>query len=438
MKEIKALKINIHILRRLAVAAFGLLICICTAFVMLKMYDSNQNSIGALSSVCMDIICIIILFILIVSFAFGKYMSSSNTTKLFMGLLIATIWAVFLDFLNWSFDGSLEYGHLTFWFTAGSLCMGSILACIFSLYIYSYMKDTHNLTKIRKSAFGCAIINLISFVITFILAITKTAFNFVNGHYETGTLYGVVTAIPVLTLLYLTGYIISSVRKIGLHDVIAATGYIILMVTGALIEEEYGIGTTYVAVTIANIFIFAMLQNEIIALEKRNVQTWKEISNKDELTGFYNRHAYEADMSVLERNELEDDFVYVSADVNSLKNINDTLGHSAGDELLVGASECLKRCFGPYGKLYRIGGDEFIAIIFVDEEHLNIAKKEIEELASDWKGKIVGNLTISCGYVSKSEVNDMPVRQIAVLADKRMYEAKDEYYRSAGIERRKY
>ena len=52
-----------------------------------------------------------------------------------------------------------------------------------------------------------------------------------------------------------------------------------------------------------------------------------------------------------------DEFTYVSLDVNGLKVINDTKGHTAGDELIIGACQCMKKSLGPYGKLYRIGGD---------------------------------------------------------------------------------
>lgn len=438
MSNIKSFGNILRKLRRIIISLFCIFIGTCITVVMLHVYDPNRNALGALGSVCMDIICILILFILIGSFAFGHYAGSKRTTKLFAVLLVATIWAMFLDFLNWAFDGSLEFGHLTFWFTLGSLCMGSILACIFSLYLYSYMDEMHNLSQMRRHAIVCAIMNLVSFVMTFGLAISGTAFEFVDGHYEIGALYDVVTVIPVLTLLYLTGYVIRYVKTVGIHDVYAVAGYIFFMIAGAMIETAYRIGTTYVAVAIADIFIFVMLQNEIIAQEKRNVQKWMKKSNTDELTGFYNRHAYEADMTILENGMPDDDFVYVSADVNSLKAVNDTYGHSAGDELLLGAAECLSECFGLYGKLYRIGGDEFIALIYANEEQLNSIRHDIEERTIAWKGKLITGLTISCGYVTKLETQDMSIRQMAILADRRMYEAKDEYYRRKGIERRKY
>ena len=432
----KKINMNLHVIRRIIITIFSLLVGISVAVVMFNMYEPNQNALGALASVCMDVLCIIILFILIWSFSFTTY-GRNHTTRIFAVLLIATIWAIFLDFLNWAFDGVLEFGELTFWFTLGSLCMGSILACIFSVYLYRYMDETHNLSRMKKRAYVCASLNLVSFCLTFVLAITGTAFKYVDGHYEIGALYDIVTVIPILTLLYLTAFVIRYVKEVGLHDVFAAVGYILFMIVGALIESSYRIGTTYVAVAIADIFIFVMLQNSIIAQEKRNVQKWMTKSKTDVLTGFYNRQAYEMDLALHEKNPPSDDFVYVSADVNSLKAVNDSLGHYAGDELLVGAAECLKKCFGSYGKLYRIGGDEFIALIYMNEEQIEKIQSSVDETTKRWSGKLATSLAISCGFVAKTEDNSMSVTEMALLADQRMYKAKNEYYRSRGIDRRR-
>ena len=178
-----------------------------------------------------------------------------------------------------------------------------------------------------------------------------------------------------------------------------------------------------------------MLQNEIIQLEKLNAEKWRKRSNTDELTGLLNRYAFEAEIERLE-NGVGDDFVYVSADVNGLKTVNDSMGHSAGDELLIGATECFVKCFGDYGKLYRIGGDEFTAFLYVTDEEFESIKSNLFATVSSWHGKQVDSLTVSCGYVKKKEAGDMTVRQMVVLADKRMYEEKSNYYKVTGIERR--
>lgn len=429
-------KINKRYIRRAITAVYCLVIALCVSVVMFCFYEPGQNALGALATVCMDMICMIILLILIGSIAIGKY-EGNRSTKLFALLMIATLWATFLDFLNWAFDGSLTYSNYTYWFTLGSLCMGSVLVAIFSVYLCNYMKEMYDLSQMIKTGRIFAIVNGCAFVLTFILAITGTAFTFVDGHYETGALYDAVTVIPVLSVLVLIGYFICYYKVIGLHDILVVAGYMLFMVIGALIETEYRIGTTYVSVTIADIFVFVMLQNEIIAREKRNVAKYIRMSHTDELTGFNNRHAYEEELTKLEESSVSNDFVYVSFDVNGLKTVNDQLGHTAGDELLVGAAETLKSVFGPYGKLYRTGGDEFVALIHANMAVLGELKAEITEETENWSGNLGGSLTISCGYVTKLECNDKSVRDMAILADKRMYEAKTLYYKNSGIERRK-
>nr|MCR5100488.1 GGDEF domain-containing protein [Butyrivibrio sp.] len=119
-----------------------------------------------------------------------------------------------------------------------------------------------------------------------------------------------------------------------------------------------------------------------------------------------------------------------------LKVVNDTLGHAAGDELLIGASYCMNKSFGSYGKIYRTGGDEFIVILFCDNEKLEELVNDFEETMANWKGKLVDNLTISYGYVSKEEAPEMSVRELAAIADRRMYDAKSSHYRRKGIDRR--
>lgn len=404
------------------------------AFVMTTIYNPGQNTVEALASVYMDIVSIIILLILMIDIVFDTKISN-RTTHIFTYMLIATVWALFLDFLNWAFDGSLQFGHLTFWFTVGSLCMGSVLACILLLYLNSFMYETHDF-DVNKKALICATFNIISFFLTLSLAFSGTAFEFVDGHYKVGAFYDIVTMIPVATVLFFVGLVIVNVRKVGIHDCIAVVGYILFMVAGALIESEAGFGATYVAIAIADIFIFVMLQNQIIVHEKQNARQWMLESTTDSLTGLFNRRAYDMDIDEIETKTAGDDFVYVSIDVNSLKKVNDSLGHKAGDELIIGAAGCLKDCFGAYGKIYRIGGDEFTALLNVDEQKLNELKDCIKELTGKWRGKNNLTLSLSCGYALKSEGHDMKVKQMALIADSRMYEEKKKYYSFSENERR--
>ncbi|MCR4745791.1 MAG: sensor domain-containing diguanylate cyclase [Lachnospiraceae bacterium] len=179
-----------------------------------------------------------------------------------------------------------------------------------------------------------------------------------------------------------------------------------------------------------------VLTTQSIDEEKKYEEKLINKSRTDELTGLLNRRAYEED--IYEHNDIPDHeyFVSISLDVNGLKVVNDTLGHAAGDELLIGASQCMKRCLGSYGKIYRTGGDEFIAVLFCDDKKLKEVLDNFEKTIAGWKGKLVDSLTISYGYISKEEEPEKSVRELAVIADKRMYEAKSAHYRKKGMDRR--
>lgn len=159
-------------------------------------------------------------------------------------------------------------------------------------------------------------------------------------------------------------------------------------------------------------------------------------SNTDELTGLFNRRAYEETIREYWANGPDENLVYVSIDINGLKNVNDNIGHAAGDELITGAAECMKACFGGYGKIFRMGGDEFSALLFADADDLRLIISELEEMTENWQGRMVDSLSLSCGYVSLGEASFESLHDIEVLADRRMYEAKSAYYRNKGVDRR--
>ena len=160
------------------------------------------------------------------------------------------------------------------------------------------------------------------------------------------------------------------------------------------------------------------------------------LSTTDGLTGCLNRRAYEEALLTLPDKMSDEKFIYVTADVNSLKNTNDTLGHLSGDELICGAASCMQDCFGDNGDIYRIGGDEFAALIYADENTFDKLIEKIRTLTDNWKGKNVKSLNISIGYASVREFPDATINTLIKTADDRMYKAKREYYQNKGVDRR--
>ena len=211
---------------------------------------------------------------------------------------------------------------------------------------------------------------------------------------------------------------------------------------------EYIIGVTYdmtvddennwIAILIVGIYL-SLATACILLVAARSLKRKKQVamlsytSNIDELTECFNRRAYERDILTLSK---EVEFIYISMDVNGLKIVNDSMGHTAGDELLKGAAFCMKQCFEPYGKVYRVGGDEFIAILHVDAEHFEAISDNFDEVVKGWSGQQIDSLTISCGVVSSLEQAWNSISEIADMADIRMYEKKAMYYGENGVDRR--
>ena len=169
--------------------------------------------------------------------------------------------------------------------------------------------------------------------------------------------------------------------------------------------------------------------------EKRREENLLYASHTDELTQCRNRRAYIEDVQLTL--DTGKPFIYVSMDVNGLKQVNDTLGHAAGDELIQGAAACMKQCFGSYGKIYRVGGDEFAALLSIDDSRLPELKKDFEETVSKWSGKLVSKLTVAGGYVSSQEKHWASMDEIEKAGDHRMYEAKNRFYSLPENNRRK-
>ena len=184
-------------------------------------------------------------------------------------------------------------------------------------------------------------------------------------------------------------------------------------------------------VVLASLLIYFVVRNLTYKIIKEH-----DTANTDQMTGFFNRRAYETDIMNYNKSLANKEYVYVSMDLNGLKTTNDTLGHDAGDKLISGAADCMKKVFGKYGKLYRIGGDEFVAVIFPEAYILEDLKTDFKKLLRSWSETNGLVLSASCGYVKSSDHPGLTTYELAKLADNDMYKAKEAYYKLSGNDRR--
>lgn len=256
--------------------------------------------------------------------------------------------------------------------------------------------------------------------------------------YHHGPIYFVYIIVYLVTLLgvciefYQYG---KNYKKQNLSSFVSIICYIMLAV---VIQEVFQYRVSYLMLVNAAILLFIHYAEFSQATSAADLLHHKEMLQTDTLTGLFSRYSYTNDMKrIKDLTTLPDNLVVFSMDVNELKTVNDTLGHLAGDELLTGASACMKKIMGRYGKCYRTGGDEFMAFLYYDAGNAYAIKKALRKELENWSGKQVKTLSMSIGYAAVCENKDATLDDLIHLADEKMYESKAQYYVQSGKAQRK-
>ena len=116
-------------------------------------------------------------------------------------------------------------------------------------------------------------------------------------------------------------------------------------------------------------------------------------------------------------------------DINGLKGVNDALGHEAGDELICGAAQCITQAVGERGKIFRIGGDEFVVLGHMSQTQAQQILAELHRIVAAWSGRKAKTLSVSAGCALARDHPEFSVERLTKEADLAMYARKQEYYR---------
>ncbi len=158
-------------------------------------------------------------------------------------------------------------------------------------------------------------------------------------------------------------------------------------------------------------------------------QNLLEASNKDFLTGAYNRNFIwmRLEEKIEEYKRSDNIFSIGIIDIDDFKLVNDKYGHQVGDEILIGFSKIINNSLRSYDVLGRYGGEEFI-IIFNQSNSEN-SKKILERILKIIRNKVfqIGSnqikITFSAGIISCEELgkDKISINDLVEIADKRMY-----------------
>ncbi|MBO4846092.1 MAG: diguanylate cyclase [Lachnospiraceae bacterium] len=157
----------------------------------------------------------------------------------------------------------------------------------------------------------------------------------------------------------------------------------------------------------------------------------------DESTGLDNRTSYlsyiESVDECIQRNDIE--FAIGMFDINSLKEINDTLGHEVGDKAIIKIANILKQTFESE-KIFRIGGDEFVVILKADDNEMERYFNLFDGILAKANEKDDLKVDVSKGFAIYDNEYDRSYKRTFVRADYAMYADKKAYYETHRDRRR--
>lgn len=252
-----------------------------------------------------------------------------------------------------------------------------------------------------------------------------------NNEYQAEQLRYVSLILQILLFIFTSVYTLIVSRKTkgkeqAHNRTIGLSG--IIMSVFILLQFLYPLLPLYaVGCLLATCLIHSFVTRDLIIEHYQGMEHAKQLAMRDGLTGIKNKLAYLEALKDLDQRlsskELKE-YGVVVFDLNGLKLINDKLGHTAGDDYIKSACNliCLTYKHSP---VFRVGGDEFVAILERDDYENRSSLEEFfnKNVEDNQKN---GEVVISCGTAIYNPDEDSNYNDVFRRADQLMYERKKE------------
>lgn len=175
------------------------------------------------------------------------------------------------------------------------------------------------------------------------------------------------------------------------------------------------------AVMLAEMGLGRLEQLKSLELLRQSEESLRFFSRNDPLTGVHNRAWFEEMLQQLETQKVLPIGI-IMCDIDDLKKVNDTEGHSAGDAVLKAGAQAISKAVGPGCPVARIGGDEFAVLLSgVTHQEIDCVQSRImEEVDAFCKQHPTITLGISSGS-AWSETQPQHFDELFKEADQNMY-----------------
>ncbi|MBO4903419.1 MAG: GGDEF domain-containing protein [Lachnospiraceae bacterium] len=184
--------------------------------------------------------------------------------------------------------------------------------------------------------------------------------------------------------------------------VFALIGLILFYIskTGGYDALFFGFGLSFFI-----LMLFALILNRQMGYyeQKKAAEIYKELAYTDFLTGIPNRTAFEALLADLAADKTPHYVTMFVADLNDLKQINDNFGHQIGDEAIRTVAQCLEKAFRARGSYFRLGGDEFGAIVLDHTADPDKCCHDFRRQVEQYNKSAFRPLSVAIGYAEAEQ-----------------------------------
>lgn len=226
-----------------------------------------------------------------------------------------------------------------------------------------------------------------------------------------------VVVVTLISAMAVTFYFVNRlIEVLNTNDIfLTGTGYADVL----HLQIQFMLGVVSVCILVILFFI----------LNRRYASYMAHEGKIDSVTGVMTRKAFFSQCSKALRSAEEEaqpaEKYFIMLDLDRFKEINDSLGHPAGDKALKETALCLKDVFGPHSLIGRIGGDEF-AVLICSSAGRDELETSLRHFMNQMRRTSFGDMTLSCS------VGVLPVREnkspekLYAEADKLLYSAKEQ------------
>lgn len=367
-----------------------------------------------ISAAQVNLFSVLVLGIIFIYSVYKRY-TFTVQNKIYMALLLASIFSLIFDFL-----GRLNGvpGEIPFMINKASnfivLLSASAVPSLWFMYAYNFI------FKPKKQA-RQVVVSLILINIIYCLAIAAAQSRGLlftidrDNFYHRGPFYGISFMTAGFIVLIAQAMIVLSRRKMNSKHYYTLLFFALPPLISIFIQ----------------IFIpgFAFVQNAAaFSLFTVFLFTQDLTINLDYLTEVYNRRYLDLILKkTIDNAKNNKSFSAVMADLDDFKHINDTYGHDAGDDVLRKTAQLLQQCVGRKGIVTRYGGDEFFILLDFDHEtELHRLAETIDRVFAEYNEQSGQSYTVSLsiGYAVYDTAARMSSGEFQSHLDNLMYQSK--------------